>query len=59
MIEHILRQNDIDKELIVEDLSGNGARTLMTVFEADDGIIIQTRDLHQMRVRNSNNRESN
>lgn len=43
MIEAILRQNNIDKEIKVEDLRGNEKRKNISVFESDDGIIIQTR----------------
>lgn len=43
MIEAILRGKDIDKEIKVEDLKGNDDRKHISVFEADDGIIIQTR----------------
>ena len=43
IIEAILRQKDIDKEVIIEDLRGNDSRKNISIFEAEDGIIIQTR----------------
>lgn len=41
MIEVILRNKNIDKEILIEDSFGNEIGKILTAFGADDGIVIQ------------------